>query len=82
MDMPRESIQPFSRQAWEEKRRRWALEQERKRRGRIRILMALGVFALAIGLVWTYYLTPKDWREEAGRFAHRVGAIAGRLAGE
>ena len=37
--MPRDSIQPFSRRAWEEKRRRWAMEQEQKRRGRMRIVI-------------------------------------------
>ncbi len=80
--MPRDSIQPFSRRAWEEKRRRWAMEQEQKRRGRMRILAGLGLFAVIAGLTWAYIVTPPDWKEQAGRFARKVGAIAGRLAND
>ncbi len=70
--MRRQDLQPFSRQAWEEKRRRWAIEQEQTKRRRARVLILVVSLVAVLAGAWFYIVSPGDWRGKAGRYTRDV----------
>ena len=68
----RSKVRPFSRQEWEEKRRRWIIEQEETKRRRIRFLAALATLLVAVCLAWVYVVNPGDWKKQAGSYARKL----------
>jgi len=77
----RQQIRPYSRIAWEEKRRRWILEQEQRRRARRRTFVALASLAVLFAAIWIYIVTPEDWTERAERYVRKVTAITSGASG-
>ena len=64
-DVRRQDLRPYSRQAWEERRRRYAIEQDQIKRWRRRSLLLVASLVAMIVVVWVYVVTPANWKKKA-----------------
>lgn len=74
--MHRTSLRPYSRVGWLEKRRRWTVEQERRREWRRSAIMLLGGLVLAVVLTWVYVANPSNWKGHARQYGKQAADFA------